>query len=664
MKFNNALMLIGLVALLVPILIHLLNRSRAKILDWWLVAVPGTVCFICFLAAALGAEAPSVEQVRGAVEEAVRTGVCDLRVAFAIYKLPRDQRPPLAARLADSPHPAMRNQAVLILQDFPPQVAGETMRKLFADKDRSIQTTAALYLARETKDPQARALLLQSASDPDPQVAAQAVGALGRLGGAGVDDQLLKLLQNKAAPKPVRFAAIIAAGQARAVGCTPALLALLDDREPGGRHPGDTVRFCDMAAYALERIHQINHMGAADFYAASPVAKRDEGVALWKAWAAKGGGQAGPDSREAYLGRLIEESLKTLLDSPDEEARKSIRTRLEAAFRMTLCLGDLPGVDVVIAPSVRDLWRILQVTDEGSWGMLLNSWHGLQLEFRAKMVPKEKASAPDRQALAFLLLAEGAATYPRVWVWALCRNFGEAFPKSGLVAQATELKARLEARFREERQKVVLHGHIAVLEPLPKPHDPHPSVVPSEATAIWMNLGQEPSNWARHRAAIEHCRATKSTMKDYPAFSQQSTLYRGSEYPFLGNAAYQWRVRNNPKLALEFADKALILNPGNPKAYAIRGMIRVAAGDSSDAALADLMRAFEMDPASLGDEPETPKAAAFLVEKTLAAGDKAPAQAHLKSLGELRAFNADQPLKATAEFRSLLQRASEPASKR
>ncbi|MBM4031897.1 MAG: VWA domain-containing protein [Planctomycetes bacterium] len=34
MKFNNALMLIGLIALLVPILIHLLNRSRAKILDW------------------------------------------------------------------------------------------------------------------------------------------------------------------------------------------------------------------------------------------------------------------------------------------------------------------------------------------------------------------------------------------------------------------------------------------------------------------------------------------------------------------------------------------------------------------------------------------------------------------------------------------------------
>ena len=34
MKFNNALMLLGLIALLVPILIHLLNRSRAKIHDW------------------------------------------------------------------------------------------------------------------------------------------------------------------------------------------------------------------------------------------------------------------------------------------------------------------------------------------------------------------------------------------------------------------------------------------------------------------------------------------------------------------------------------------------------------------------------------------------------------------------------------------------------
>ncbi|MBM4038250.1 MAG: hypothetical protein FJ290_07010 [Planctomycetes bacterium] len=634
MKFSNALMRTGLV---------------------W----AGAMCWL----AAAAAEAPSAERVRAAVEEAVRSGACDLRVASAIQKLPRDLRPPLAARLADSAHPAMRNQAVLILRAYPPQVAGEAMRKLFADKDRSIQTAAALYLATESKDPEARALLLKAASDQDPQVAAQAVGALGSLGGPGVADQLLKLLQNKATPKAVRFAAILAAGETRAAACTPALLALLDDREPGGRHPGDTVRLCDMAAYALERIHQVNHMGAPDFYATSPVAKRDEGIALWKAWAAKEGGQAGPESREAYLGRLIEESLRTLLDSPDEEARKGVRTRLEAAFKMTLCLGDLPGVDAVVAPSVRDLWRILRVTDEGSWGTLLNSWHSLQLAFRAKLVPKEKASAPDRQALAFLLLAEGAATLPRVWVWSFSRNFGEVFPKSGLVAQANEIKTRLEAQFRKERQQVVLHGHIAVLEPLPKPPDPHPSMVPSAATAIWMNLSQEPSNWARHRAAVEHCRATKSTMRDYPAFSQQSTLYRGSEYPFLGSAAYQWRVRNDPRLALAFADKALVLNPGNPKAYALRGMIRVAAGDSPEAALADLMRAVEMDPASLGDEPETLKAAAFLVEKTLAAGDKAAAQQYLRSLGDLKPFRADQALKATAEFRSLLQRASAPAAK-
>lgn len=619
---------------------------------------------MCFLAAAMGAEAPSAEQVRAAVEEAVKAGTCDLRVAFAIQRLPRDQRLPLAARLADSPHPAMRNQAVIILRSFPPQVAGETMRKLFADKDRSIQTTAALYLAKETKDPQARALLLQSASDQDPQVASQAVSALGLLGGPGVDGQLLKLLQDKAAPKPVRFAAILAAGQARAAGCTSSLVALLDDKSPRLMHPTDTARACDLAAAALEQIHQVNHIVPPGAYFTGPWPKREEGIALWKAWGAKGAGQAGPDTREDYLDPLIAESLRKLADSPDEEARKNIRARLDAAFKMTFCLGDLPGVDAVIAPSVRDLWRMLRVTDEGSWGTLLNSWHGLQLEFRAKLVPKEKASAPDRQALAFLLLAEGAATYPKVWAWAFCRNFGEVFPESGLVAQANEVKARLEARFRKERQQVVLHGHTAVLEPLPKPPDPHPSMVPSEDTAIWMNLGQEPSNWAYHRAAIEHCRATKSTMKDYPAFAQQSTLYRGSEYPFLGSAAYQLRVRNNPKLAIEFADKALILNPGNPKAYAIRGMIRVACGDSPAAALVDLTHAVEMDPVSLGDEPETPKAAAFLVERTLAAGDRAVAQAYLKSLGELRAFNAEKPLKATAEFRSLLQRAGEPASKR
>ena len=621
------------------------------------------VIFGGWAASALAAEVPFPEAVRREVEALAQSGECDLSVVGSIQNLPRAERASLATRLAAAKHPAVRYHALLILREFPPQVAAESIRKLLEDESPATRNAAALYLAKEAKDLQARSLLLRNASSADPLPAASAVEALGSLGGPEVSEVLLKLLQDRGTPNVVRLAAIQAAGAARATECTPALVGLLDDRALREMHRGDTVRVCDLAASALEQIHQLNHIGPPGFYFSASVEKRDEGIALWKAWVAKGGGQAGSGSQEKYLDRLIGESLKTLQDSPDEEARKGVRTRVEAAFKVTFCLGELPGVDALVALSVRDIWKILRVTERGSWGTVLNSWHTLQLEFLAKTLPKEKgkASAPDRQALAFVLLAESVTAYPRVWVWALCRNFGEAFPKSGLAPRANEVKARLEAQFRKERMQVVLHGHTPVLEPLARPTTaPARGVVAEAYTALWNSLSQEPSNWALHRSVIEYYRRASIHMADYPPFPQQSQLYRGNEYPYLGNAAYQLRVQNNPKLAIEFANKALILNPGNAKAHAIRGMIRVVSGDSLDAGLVDLMHAFELDPASLGDEPETLQAAVFLVEKTLASGDKVTARTYLKSLGELRAFNAQQPLKTADEFRALLQRASAP----
>ena len=82
-------------------------------------------------------------------------------------------------------------------------------------------------------------------------------------------------------------------------------------------------------------------------------------------------------------------------------------------------------------------------------------------------------------------------------------------------------------------------------------------------------------------------------------------------------------------------------------------MIRVAAQQSPPEAVADLTRAFDLDPTALGDEPETLQAAVFLVNKTLQAGDRARAQRYFSALGELKTMAGDQPLKTMAAFSAL-----------
>jgi tetratricopeptide (TPR) repeat protein len=115
------------------------------------------------------------------------------------------------------------------------------------------------------------------------------------------------------------------------------------------------------------------------------------------------------------------------------------------------------------------------------------------------------------------------------------------------------------------------------------------------------------------------------------------------------------RVKKRQALAVDFADKAIILNPMNAKGYAIRGMIQMASSQGIHAALSVLRKAFQLDPASLGDEPETAQAVSFLVEKTLALGDKPKAGEYLEKLGDLKAFRSEEPLKKTATYRKLLE---------
>ena len=295
---------------------------------------------------------------------------------------------------------------------------------------------------------------------------------------------------------------------------------------------------------------------------------------------------------------------------------------------------------------------------EGEWGRFVKPWRALEIRCRSGFLPRARKewSEPDKQALEFVNFAEGTAGFRRIWVWSLCRDFAERYPRSNLLPEADATRQKLEAEFVRRERQVVIHGHIAVLEPAPRSQGPTSDMIDMGAGSLTERVTQQPSNWSHHREAVEYCKDNNVITERYWYFTQLARKYPGNEWVFLADAAYQQRVRNRMRLGLECADKALILNPENPKAYAIRGMIRIAAGKSTDEALGDLNKAFELDSQSLGDEPETPRAVFFLVEQTLKAGDKAAARKYLEALGGLKAFRAEQPLKETAKFKELVGR--------
>ena len=554
----------------------------------------------------------------------------------------------------------MRRQAIRILENFPPPVSAEPLRKLLNDKDRGNQNWAALYLVRRVNDPDARAVLIKNASDNDPTIAAPAVGVLGNLQGDDVHGLLERLLSDEETPEPVRLAAIVSAGTARVRRCTAPLIDLLDNKERRSPATRDSVRVCDMAASALERIYRINYTGTRNVYFDGSIEARDGGIAVWKEWYASRPKHAALRTRAAYLAKLLDDSVTELARQPDQSARSAIKGRLLAALGTTFCLGDLVGVDAVVGPCVRDLARIIQVYSEDHWHGLVKSWRSLQRVYSGKFLPDghRASSAHEKQALEFICFSGGIASFNRVSLWALCQNFGESFPDSDLLGNVNTIKERLDADFALKKRQVVRHGHIPVLEPVRKAQQTG-NMIPVASGSLTERVTQEPSEWAHHREAVDYCERNNVVTDRYWYFDQLVRLYVGNEWPFLADAAYQLRVLRRSEHALTSADKALILNPGNPKAYALRGMIRVVAGRGGELALEDLKKAFELDPQSLGDEPETPQAVFFLVEQTLKAGDKAAARKYLEALGGLKAFRAEQPLKEVDRFKELMRQAQD-----
>lgn len=605
------------------------------------------------------------------------SGKFDIKIVKEIQKLPRNDQPRLAEELAESSNSAMRAQAFLILKNLPPKLAKAGMQKLYHDSDSETALRAAGYLADRAKDSSAKEFLRKSALGPDPAKAALAVQQLGFLGGPVAEEVLLKVLQDKGTPKVVLAAAVTAAGHAKCKPCTPLLVALLDDKTQRKMHPKDDVRICDLAAVALAMTHEIHLVRAISDYCVGPLEKRDSAIAELRSWFKQHRAHPDSDLRTVYTIQLLNEKLSLLQKTTDEEERKEAREKIRATLKTAFCLGYLPGVDAIVVPCVRDQWRIMQAYGERWWSKYTGRWQELDIRTEREFLKGTPLpAAPDEQAAAFIAFAD--TTHMRkVWVWSMCRNFGDVFPKSGLNSRVAEIQKRLESGFRKGRKQIVLHGHIAVLEPLPKPaSSPKPgALVQVGYGALFQMLCDNPSDWVIYQATVENFRKyenarvargepeSKRWPMDRRIFDREWKLFPGNEWPFLGNAVYQLRVVKKPTGALDWADRALILNPGNAKAYAIRGMIRVIAGNEPDKAFADLIRAYELDPKSLGGEPETHTAIAFLIEKTLATKDTARAREYLKTLRGLRTFGGEQSFEST-KAHAKLARAIGAASRR
>lgn len=320
-----------------------------------------------FLSAALttdwvcGDNEPTAENLKQRIEKVIASGKFDLGIISPINRFSREQRTGIALILVDSPHPAMRRQAILILQSCAPDVAAETFRKLLDDSDPGNRVLAAAFLAEHTNNAKAETTILQTAASDDPNLALPAITALGKLKSAEATALLKKRIGAKATPDAVLAAAIAAAGNSQSADYTDALVKLLDRTELRSQRHMDNVRICDLAAAALERIHDIHHTGIKNAYSSGPIEVRDKGIAAWKAWARKRERSGAGEGRIGYIDSLLRDCSEELLIASADD-RKRIAAKISVALGTTFCLGDsastpqpIHGIITGLGPPTRNV---------------------------------------------------------------------------------------------------------------------------------------------------------------------------------------------------------------------------------------------------------------------------------------------------------------------
>jgi tetratricopeptide (TPR) repeat protein len=588
------------------------------------------------------------QTLRAAVDKALSIPGYDRKIFQDLGKLPPAERAGLLGTFCQATSIRMRMQALEELTAMEPKDAAKAVRAFAKDEIVDVSVLAYAYLYFRTGDEDAKPHLVESLAAKKFVTAMAAAKCVARfVDEKGNNALLAELLLSPTHPPKVRYEAMVSAGTHRNRAALPPLFRLLADTTPLKRTPTDTARLCDYAAQSIGRIYGARRVPADTYYRAE-LAVRDQAIAKWQAWGAKQMDLLTADPSADVAADVAREALALFATGTGDA--KAGRAAIVLAAAGNMCLGILPGIDRVILPSVRDQFRVLSVLGKEKGRGEVQHWDALDLRLRREFLPKHpdlEGSGEDTQAAAFIqFLVESPRQtghrFPLDWAWSFCRSFPEVFPASKHRAEVAGYADRIRERIRQQNQRIVMHGTIPELEPIPVPEAP-----PKPGGMVQIGLGaisrkyqNEPSEWRHYRDAVAYLaesvarrRAAGKQVAPHPLFENQMIgTYPANEVPLLGEAALYLRVWEDPATALAYANKAKILNPQNPKVQAILGMIcRQFDPPRDDQAFAALQEAVRLGPKSLGGEPESAQTIAFyLLQVRKRDGEKAFEEARKK----------------------------------
>lgn len=584
--------------------------------------------FLCLSSSVRGQDGR--QSLQADVARAIADTAFDARVFGEIAKLPVDEQVAVLGTFAQAANIRMRQQAVAALIPIGPDQAEAAVRGFADDSVDEVRMLALAFLYLKADDMKAKEQFLPGLSSAKLLTAMAAVRSLARFPDEDeANERLATVLLSTECIAYARFEAMVAIGTSRNRALLPTLFQLLDDPTPLRRTQDDTSRFCDYAAQTIERIYEVHRLPMNAYYQGE-LAVRDAAIAKWQAWGREQTDVMTADPKASVTADTVEHAMAVFAGEGGD--RKTARDSMQLAFSGHLCLGHLPGIDWVILPSIRDLTRVLSVLGDDRRNAEVRPWSDLDLRLLREFLPAHPglmAALPDAQAAAFIQFVvenpkKTGDPFPDDWAWSFCRSFPEVFPDSPRREEVAGYGRRISERTQLRGMRIMLHGTIPELEPIPQE-----ATTPKAGGAIQIGFGaaaqrvsNEPSNWERYRAAVDclvkSCATRRNKGEEVKPFGvferQQIQQYPASEFPLLGEAAAYLRVWSDPATALEYADKAKTLNPGNPKVLAIRGIILLELDppQTEDAFLA-LWQAFELAPESLAGEPESDQAVTFLL---------------------------------------------------
>jgi len=598
-------------------------------------AVATAVCLcVCTVPQGAFSGEPRGEKSRAhtaaAVEEAIAYTSFDSHVLGDLRELSAAEKEKLLGGFSKATSSRVRQRALEVLVALEPEQAGEAVRGFADDEMPEVSTLALAYLYLKLDDGKAKARLLRSLTAAEQVTAIAAGKSLTWFPGEGEANELLgKSLLSETYPLAVRCEVIIAVGDRGNRPALPALFQLLGDPTPLKWTPDGTMRLCDLAAQSIARVYRA-HRVPMDAYCGAKLDVRDQAIAKWQAWAAKQADVTKADPRAEVAADAARDALDAFsTDAGDPEAG---RAGMRLAVSGNMCLGVLPGIDQVILPSVRDVMRVLSVLGPSQRNSEVRHWDTLDLRLRREFLPQHPGlskSAKDAQAVAFIgFLVENPREtghrFPLDWTWSFCRNFPDVFPASGHRQAVKGYSDLILKKVQEQGQTIIMHGTLPELEPIPEPEAP-----PKPGRMVQIGLGaafrgfkSRPSEWRHHRDAVTNLakwaaeRRAKGERIAPDSFFEKHTIqtYPANEIPLLGEAALHLRAYLNPVTALDYANKARILNAENPKVHAILGMIYLQFDPpQAEQAFLAFQEASDRAPESLGGEPESQQAVTFFL---------------------------------------------------